>query len=223
MIGRSISSSSCSAISSSRWYEFLHQFPFIPFSKEHVHNVGGEKTRISVLHRVFLQIVPEKFAKNFRGQISGVVKLEAPDGNLYKVNVSQDLNKLVFRYGWGAFCSAYELEQGDMLVFRYRGDSHFKVLIFDPSGCEKEFFRVVMNPSCGVRQRGIPHEQSPSGEGFARHRTGELSHSRKASKMTPADTPSQSSSTIQFETFHLHLYFFFIYFSKSSDLMIGIA
>jgi len=181
------------------------------------------ETRISVLHHVFLQIVPEKFAKNFRGQISGVVKLEAPDGNLYKVNVSQDLNKLVFRYGWGAFCSAYELEQGDMLVFRYRGDSHFKVLIFDPSGCEKEFFRVVMNPSCSVRQRGIPHEQSPSGEGFARHRTGELSHSRKASKMTPADTPSQRSSTIQFETFHLHLYFFFIYFSKSSDLMIGIA
>ncbi|RLN28713.1 B3 domain-containing protein [Panicum miliaceum] len=116
-------------------------------------------------------IVPEKFANNFRGQISGVVKPEAPDGNLYSVSVSQDLNKLVFS-----------------------GDSHFKVLIFDPSGCEKEFFRVVMNPSRGVRQRGIPHEQSPSGEGLARHRTAELSHSRKASKMTPADSPSQRST-----------------------------
>ncbi|PUZ67690.1 hypothetical protein GQ55_3G455200 [Panicum hallii var. hallii] len=139
-------------------------------------------------------IVPEKFANNFRGQISGVVKLEGPDGNLYSVKVSQDLNKLVFRYGWGALCSAYELEQGDMVVFRYSGDSHFKVHIFDPSGCEKEFFRIVMNPSCGVRQRGIPHEQTPSGEGLARHRTGELSHSRKASKMTPADSPSQRST-----------------------------
>ena len=172
----------------------------------------GKKTRISVLHRVFLQIVPEKFAKNFRGQISGVVKLEAPDGNFYSVNVSQDLNKLVFRYGWGAFCSAYELEQGDMLVFRYSGDSHFKVLIFDQSGCEKEFFRVVMNPTCSVRRRGIPHEQSPSGEGLARHRTDELNHSRKASKMTPADSPSQRSSTIHFEILHLHMYLFFIYF-----------
>ncbi|XP_025806972.1 B3 domain-containing protein LOC_Os12g40080-like [Panicum hallii] len=121
-------------------------------------------------------------------------KLEDPDGNLYSVKVSQDLNKLVFRYGWGALCSAYELEQGDMVVFRYSGDSHFKVLIFDPSGCEKEFFRIVMNPSCGVRQRVIPHEQTPSGEGLARHRTGELSHSRKASKMTPADSPSQRST-----------------------------
>ncbi|XP_062204605.1 B3 domain-containing protein LOC_Os12g40080-like isoform X2 [Phragmites australis] len=153
--------------------------------------------------------VPEKFTNNFRGQISEVVKLEAPDGNMYNVNVSKDLNRLVLRSGWSAFSSAYELKQGDMLVFRYSGDSRFKVLIFDPSGCEKEFFRVVMNTGCSVQQKSIPHDQSPSREGFqqksipheqspsseglARHRTGGLSDTWKASKINPADSPSQRS------------------------------
>ncbi|KAK3140115.1 hypothetical protein QOZ80_5AG0396160 [Eleusine coracana subsp. coracana] len=80
-------------------------------------------------------IVPEKFVNNFRGQIAETVKLEAPDGNMYNVQVFKDLNKLVFRSGWGTFCNAYQLKLGDVLVFRYSGDSHFKVLIFDPSGC----------------------------------------------------------------------------------------
>ncbi|KAJ1266106.1 hypothetical protein BS78_08G125800 [Paspalum vaginatum] len=138
--------------------------------------------------------VPAKFSRDFRGQISQVVKLEAPDGNLYDVNVSrEDLktkNKLVFRHGWGPFCSACELKQGDVVVFRYAGDSRFKVLVFDPSGCEKELFRGVMNPGCSAQHNGVPHEQSPSGEGLALH---ELSRGRKASKMSPGDSPSQRS------------------------------
>ncbi|KAL6622538.1 hypothetical protein ACP70R_032417 [Stipagrostis hirtigluma subsp. patula] len=147
--------------------------------------------------------IPEKFANNFRDQIFEFVKLEAPDGNIYNVEVSRNLNKMVLRSGWGTFSSAYQLKEGDMLVFRYSGESHLKVLIFDPSGCEKELFRVVKNSGHIVEQswfkniaeqRGTPHEQSPTREGLAQHYAGDSSHSRKASKMTPADSPSQRSN-----------------------------
>ncbi|GJM95291.1 hypothetical protein PR202_ga12007 [Eleusine coracana subsp. coracana] len=139
-------------------------------------------------------IVPEKFVNNFRGQIAETVKLEAPDGNMYNVQVFKDLNKLVFRSGWGTFCNAYQLKLGDVLVFRYSGDSHFKVLIFDPSGCEKVFFGIVMNSGYFVEQQGVPHEKLWATERFTQHRTGGPSHTRKASKMTPSDSPSQRSS-----------------------------
>ncbi|KAI4987124.1 hypothetical protein ZWY2020_019924 [Hordeum vulgare] len=94
--------------------------------------------------------IPQKFVNNFRGRISEVMKLEAPDGNIYNIKLTKDLNKIVLRSGWAAFASDYELKEHDLLVFRYIGDSHFKVLIFDPSGCEKQLFHIVINHAPNV-------------------------------------------------------------------------
>uniref|UniRef100_A0A453JTN6 TF-B3 domain-containing protein n=2 Tax=Triticinae TaxID=1648030 RepID=A0A453JTN6_AEGTS len=92
--------------------------------------------------------IPQKFVDNFNGHISEVIKLEAPDGNIYNIQAIRDLNKIVLGSGWGVFVSFYKLKAGYFLVFRYIRDSHFKVLIFDfGTCCEKEVFHVLMN--CG--------------------------------------------------------------------------
>ncbi|KAM3272370.1 hypothetical protein ACQJBY_042487 [Aegilops geniculata] len=138
--------------------------------------------------------IPEKFVNNFRGRISKVMKLEAPDGNVYNIQVTNDLNKITLRSGWAAFASAYELKEHDLLVFSYTGNSHFKVLIFDPSGCEKELFRIVMNHTLNVQKRGISHDQLFLKE--TRRRDGGLrdNNPRKTKKMTPLDSPSPKSA-----------------------------
>lgn len=75
------------------------------------------------------------------------------DGKTYDIQIAKEPNGLVFRSGWAKFASAYELEQGDMLVFRYSRNSLFEVKIFDPNGCEKEFSCFIVNNSSSVKGR----------------------------------------------------------------------
>ncbi|CAM0949215.1 unnamed protein product [Alopecurus aequalis] len=138
--------------------------------------------------------IPEKFVKNFRGRISEVIKLEAPDGNLYNIQVAKDPNKIVLGSGWAAFVSANGLKEYDLLVFRYNGHSDFKALIFEPSGCEKQLFRVVMNHAPNVQDVGISHHQSFPGETRRRDVGSRDNNSRKTKKTTPLDSPSLRSA-----------------------------
>ncbi|XP_044949006.1 B3 domain-containing protein Os12g0591400-like [Hordeum vulgare subsp. vulgare] len=138
--------------------------------------------------------IPEKFVNNFRSRISKVMKLEAPDGNIYNIQVTNDLNKIVLRSGWTAFASAYELKEHDLLVFRYIGDSHFKVLIFDPSGREKQLFHIVMNHAPNVPDTGICHDPSFFRETRRRDCESRDNNTRKTKKMTPLDSPSRRSA-----------------------------
>ena len=130
---------------------------------------------------------------NFRGRISKVMKLEAPDGNVYNIQVTNDLNKITLRSGWAAFASAYELKEHDLLVFSYTGNSHFKVLIFDPSGCEKELFHIVMNHTPNLPEAGISHDRSFLKETRRRDCKSRDNNSRKTKKMTPLYSPSLRS------------------------------
>lgn len=138
--------------------------------------------------------IPEKFVKNFRGRISEVIKLEDPDGNIYNIQVAKDPNKIVLGSGWAAFVNANELKEYDLLVFRYSRDSHFKALIFEPSGCEKQIFRVVMNCAPNVQERDISHDQSFPGERRRRDFRPRYNDSTKTRKMTPVYSPSPRSA-----------------------------
>uniref|UniRef100_A0ACD5ZYH1 Uncharacterized protein n=1 Tax=Avena sativa TaxID=4498 RepID=A0ACD5ZYH1_AVESA len=138
--------------------------------------------------------IPEKFVKNFRGRISEVIKLEAPDGSIYDIQVTKGLNKIVLGSGWAAFSNAYELKEHDVLVFRYIGDSNFKALIFDPSGCEKELFRVVMKCAPNVQEIGIFHDQSFPEQTRRRDKLSHDNYCRKTNNMTLLDSPSPRSA-----------------------------
>lgn len=72
------------------------------------------------------------------------IKLESRNGCTFDVQVTKNLDKLVLQSGWKAFVSAHDLKMGDFLLFKYNGISQLKVLIFDPSGCEKVTSCLVM-------------------------------------------------------------------------------
>uniref|UniRef100_A0A453JTJ7 TF-B3 domain-containing protein n=3 Tax=Triticinae TaxID=1648030 RepID=A0A453JTJ7_AEGTS len=136
--------------------------------------------------------IPEKFVRSVGGMISELVKLETPDGNTYNVHIAKELNNLVLRSGWSKFASVYELQEGDLLRFKYNGDSHFKVEIYDPSACEKEIYCVVMNHNPGLQKRSVPHDNqmlSPEGERLAKRQNGCCSDGCKTSEMNPAGSP----------------------------------
>uniref|UniRef100_A0A0E0MP60 TF-B3 domain-containing protein n=1 Tax=Oryza punctata TaxID=4537 RepID=A0A0E0MP60_ORYPU len=107
----------------------------------------------------FIKVIIDDYIKliepYFRGEISETVKLETRNGSVYNVQVVKEVNKFVLRSGWAGFASSYEIEWGDILVFIYNGESHFKVLIYDPSGCEKELSCVLMSHSPHVQEKSI--------------------------------------------------------------------
>ncbi|KAM0847326.1 hypothetical protein ACQ4PT_055096 [Festuca glaucescens] len=138
--------------------------------------------------------IPEKFVRSIGGQISELVKLETPDGNTHNVHVANELNNLVLRSGWSIFASVYGLEEGDFLRFKYNGDSHFKVEVYDPTACEKESSCVVMKRNPGLQKQSIPRDNpmpSPEGERLDTRHNGCYGDSWKTTKINPEGSSPQ--------------------------------
>ncbi|KAL0325658.1 UNVERIFIED_CONTAM: putative B3 domain-containing protein [Sesamum radiatum] len=72
------------------------------------------------------------------GRAPGLALLVGPSGNNWYVGLIIVDNGLFLNDGWADFVRDHFLEQGDSLVFRYDGNLHFTVQIFDRSLCEKE-------------------------------------------------------------------------------------
>lgn len=138
------------------------------------HQMGEwKKSFIKIVTGDFMD-VPRRLANTIRSQVSDEVKIEVPNGKSFSVQVSKEDNGLVFKSGWAAFASAYELEQGDILLFESSGSSCFEVRIFNQSGCEKELSCVAMNNTPSVHERNICHEsemQSPGNERYGSMRS----------------------------------------------------
>ncbi|KAL8232163.1 hypothetical protein R6Q57_001941 [Mikania cordata] len=84
------------------------------------------------------QKIPSKFVKHLEGKTTGTVYLMGPSGNTWHADLAQETDGLFIFNGWEAFVRDHFLENGDSLVFRYDGDLHFTLQIFDQSYCEKE-------------------------------------------------------------------------------------
>ncbi|XP_064959575.1 B3 domain-containing protein REM16-like [Musa acuminata AAA Group] len=81
--------------------------------------------------------IPRKFVLHFK-DLPKDAKLKGPSGNLWNVKLKRSGDDVAFTGGWSKFAEDHLLELGDFLVFRYIGDSCFKVLVFDKTACEKE-------------------------------------------------------------------------------------
>jgi hypothetical protein len=131
-----------------------------------------------------LQTIPEKFAEHFKGKIHRTIKLETRNGNICDVAVKTGADKIILQSGWEEFVNSHELGKGDFLVFRYSGDSKFKVGVFDPSGCEKASSCVSMNnprPTGTVKSSYQHHSrQSPD----------------KATETSSSSTPSKEPGVV---------------------------
>jgi len=90
-----------------------------------------------------------------RGKIARSIKLESRSGNTFDVQVAKNSGRVVLQSGWELFVSAHGLKKLDFLVFKYNG-SRMKVLIFDPSGCEKA-------PPCFSTKNAINGRQRKEG------------------------------------------------------------
>ena len=92
-----------------------------------------------------LQYIPLSLVDNFREEKSEAnVQLEAPDNKTYCVGASKHSdNIIVIESGWKAFVASLLIKENDLLIFRSKGKTRLKVLILDPSGCEKTSFQTV--------------------------------------------------------------------------------
>ena len=99
-----------------------------------------------------LQVLPDKLALHFRGKIARSIKLESRSGHTFDVQVAKNSGRLELQSGWESFVSAHGLKMMDFLVFKYDEISQMKVLIFDPTGCEKV-------PPCFVTENAISGRQ----------------------------------------------------------------
>lgn len=82
--------------------------------------------------------VPTRFIKHLAGNTSGSMLLTGPSDNSWHVDLIEHNGHLFFDEGWSTFVKDHSIECGDSLVFRYDGNLHFTVQIFDHSSCEKE-------------------------------------------------------------------------------------
>jgi hypothetical protein len=85
------------------------------------------------------QALPKTFSNNVKKKLPENVTLRGPSGVVWNVGLTtRDDTLLYFTNGWQQFVKDHSLKENDFLVFKYNGESHFEVLIFDgESNCEK--------------------------------------------------------------------------------------
>lgn len=86
-----------------------------------------------------MQVIPQKIAKHLKEKLESYVRLTGPSGSTWKVGLTAIGETLILKHGWKEFVDAHSLKVSDLLIFKYTGDSHFDVSVFDSqSSCEKE-------------------------------------------------------------------------------------
>ncbi|KAK8511517.1 hypothetical protein V6N12_038119 [Hibiscus sabdariffa] len=83
--------------------------------------------------------IPRKFVRKYGNQLSSPVKLQVPSGAIWQVELAKSDERVWLQKGWREFAQHYSLGFGSFLVFRYQGNDHFHVLIFDTSATEIEY------------------------------------------------------------------------------------
>jgi hypothetical protein len=151
-----------------------------------------------------LQVIPEWFANSFGGKISGTVKLEAPDGNIYDVGVTENMNRTILKTGWADFVYANQIEENYSLMFRHHGNARVEVTIFDSNGKEKASCCARTKTGSGVKNpsmNDVVNSSSRPSRGTNRSSASEGSYSDRSQKETsyqyenPAKTPAMSYSS----------------------------
>lgn len=87
----------------------------------------------------FSQMIPEKFARKYRKYLNVRVCLKASKGEIWPIDLVGYGGELWLQNGWPEFASCYSLRFGHFLIFKYQGNSHFDVFIYDKSGIEIDY------------------------------------------------------------------------------------
>ncbi|KAK4429077.1 B3 domain-containing protein REM16 [Sesamum alatum] len=132
--------------------------------------------------------IPKKFADNLREKMAGTVALGGPSGNVWSVGLVTDGDMLLLKHGWKAFVEDHSLEENDILIFKYNGNSRFEVLMFDQESlCEKATSYFVKK--CEHRESGCDNKRTRSLEEFDETDDVADDHRVKKPKSDAARTP----------------------------------
>ncbi|KAI4295599.1 hypothetical protein L6164_035627 [Bauhinia variegata] len=75
--------------------------------------------------------IPDNFLRKSGGDLSTIASFIVPDGSVWRVGLKKADNKFWFHDGWQEFAQRYSIGVGYFLVFRYEGNSSFKVNILN--------------------------------------------------------------------------------------------
>ena len=76
-----------------------------------------------------LQRIPQKFVRKYGETFSNSVFVKLACGSKWKMELTEQDNKIWFENGWLDFAKHYALKRGSMLIFRYEGNSEFHAFI----------------------------------------------------------------------------------------------
>ncbi|KMT13394.1 hypothetical protein BVRB_4g084290 isoform A [Beta vulgaris subsp. vulgaris] len=84
-------------------------------------------------------VLPEKFAANMKTQLPDKVPLKGPGGASWEIELLKCDDLLFVGNEWKDFVKANDLKENCLLVFKYKRNLGFEVIIIDEgSSCEKE-------------------------------------------------------------------------------------
>ncbi|KAG9440777.1 hypothetical protein H6P81_020942 [Aristolochia fimbriata] len=117
--------------------------------------------------------IPRKFAHGLGKKLPDNVLLTGPGRIACPIRLARASGEVFFDHGWEKFVTQNCLEQGDDLVFSYRGTSGFDVMVFEKSsGCEKLASLFPKQRRCS-HSVTINHEESSPCNGSCSRRQAE--------------------------------------------------
>ncbi|XVF17771.1 hypothetical protein REPUB_Repub10bG0152200 [Reevesia pubescens] len=103
-------------------------------------------------------VLPTKFARDYGNALSSPVFFKVRNGEVWELELTKCDGKIWLQNGWQKFAEHYSLEFGHFLVFRYEGNCHFHVLIFDKSASEIAY--PYLNNNEDIQQQEVKIKES---------------------------------------------------------------
>ncbi|KAK1394007.1 hypothetical protein POM88_013063 [Heracleum sosnowskyi] len=91
-------------------------------------------------------MIPKKFVRKYGKHLNDRVYLKTPGHAVWEVDLVQDGYKVWLQNGWPEFARFYSLCFGHFLVFKYQGNSHFSVFVYDKRCIEIDYPLVSTVP-----------------------------------------------------------------------------
>ncbi|XP_043692962.1 putative B3 domain-containing protein Os03g0621600 [Telopea speciosissima] len=89
--------------------------------------------------------IHNEFARRYGDQVPNEVILKVHTGYMWKVDIKKSDGQISFTNGWKLFSKHLKLDYGCLLLFEYDVRSTFKVIVFEPSGCESQYCMLESN------------------------------------------------------------------------------
>ncbi|KAK3005186.1 hypothetical protein RJ639_016428, partial [Escallonia herrerae] len=112
--------------------------------------------------------IPKKFAETYWNELSDVAKLVVPSGCIWDVGLEKADKMLWLHDGWKQFMEHHSIGCGYFLLFKYKGNSTFNVVVFDLGACEIHYPTYALDkpggPNC--KQHSVPDKSGMSNDGY---------------------------------------------------------